>query len=129
MDITRKVANPFSSLFAGSEAAKVIDFLLSREQHQTVDEIHAGTLASVNTVNKIIENLLDIDVVGISARRVESLQNKDNRTKDENTYYIREDTDTGKAIRDLWYHLKRVLETEQFDSNSDSDSSSSSSAD
>jgi hypothetical protein len=115
MNTAKKVANPFSSLFAGSEAAKVIDFLLSREQHQTMTEIHAGTLASMNMVNKIIENLLDIDVVGISARRVEGLQNKD-KTKDENTYYIREDTDTGKAIRDLWYHLKRVLETEQFDS-------------
>jgi hypothetical protein len=81
-----------------------------------VNEIHAGTLASMNMVNKIIENLLDIDVVGISARRIEeALQNKD-KTKDENTYYIREDTDTSKTIRDLWYHLKRVLETEQFDS-------------
>jgi hypothetical protein len=54
----------------------------------------------MNMVNKIIENLLDIDVVGISARREEALQNKD-KTKDENTYYIREDTDTSKAIRDL----------------------------
>jgi hypothetical protein len=106
MDTARKPASPFSSLFTGSEAANVIDFLLS----------HAGTLASMNTVNKIIQNLLDIDVVGIGARRrEEDLQNKD-KTKDENTYYIRDDTDTGKAIRDLWYHLKRVLETEQFDS-------------
>jgi transcription initiation factor IIE alpha subunit len=116
LDTTRKLANPFSSLFEGSEAAKVIDFLLSREQHQTVAEIHVGTQASVNIVNKIIENLLDIDVVGIGARRVEEdLQNKD-KTKDDNTYNIRDDTDTGKAIRDLRYHLKRVLETEQFDS-------------
>jgi hypothetical protein len=119
MDTARKSDSPFSSLFAGSEAAKVIDFLLSREQqHQTMAEIHVGTQASVNMVNKIMENLLDIDVVGIGARRVveDDLQNKD-KTKEENTYYIRDDTDTGKAIRDLWYHLKRVLETdEQFDS-------------
>ena len=116
MDTARKSVSPFSSLFAGSEAAKVIDFLLSTEQHKTMAEIHVGTQASVNIVNKIIENLLDIDVVGIGARRVEEdLQNKD-KTKDDNTYYIRDDTDTGKAIRDLWYHLKRVLETEQFDS-------------
>lgn len=109
------MANPSSSLFAGSEAAKVIDFLLSTEQHKTMAEIHVGTQASMNRVNKIIENLLDIDVVGIGARRVEDLENKD-KTKEENTYYIRDDTDTGKAIRDLWYHLKRVLETEEFDS-------------
>lgn len=117
MDTIRKPANPFSSLFEGSEAAKLIDFLLSTEQHKTVAEIHVGTQASVNIVNKIIENLLDIDVVGIGARRrvEENLENKD-KTKDDNTYYIRDDTDTGKAIRDLWYHLKRVLETEQFDS-------------
>jgi transcription initiation factor IIE alpha subunit len=115
MDAARKPSSPFNSLFAGSEAAKIIDFLLSTEQHKTTAEIHMGTQASVNMVNKIIENLLDIDVVGISARRVEDLQNKD-ETKEENTYYIRDDTDTGKAIRDLWYHLKRVLETEQFDS-------------
>jgi hypothetical protein len=115
MDTARKPASPFSSLFAGSEAAKVIDFLLSREQHQTMAEIHAGTQASTNMVNKIIDNLLDIDVVGIGARRVEHLQNQD-KTKEENTYYIKEDSDTGKSIRDLWYHLKRVLETEQFDS-------------
>jgi transcription initiation factor IIE alpha subunit len=115
LDTARKPVSPFSSLFAGSEAAKVIDFLLSREQHQTMAEIHAGTEASTNIVNKIIENLLDIDVVGIAARREEDLQNKD-KTKDENTYYTRDDTDTGNAIRDLWYHLKRVLETEQFDS-------------
>ena len=115
MDVARKPSSPFNSLFAGSEAAKIIDFLLSTEQHKTTAEIHMGTQASVNMVNKIIENLLDIDVVGISARRVEDLQNKD-KTKEENTYYIRDDTDTGKAIRDLWYHLKRVLETEQFDS-------------
>ena len=119
MDTARKLASPFSSLFADSEAAKVIDFLLSTEQHKTMTEIHVGTRASVNVVNKIIENLLDIDVVGIGARRVEEdLQNKD-KTKDENTYYIRDDTDTGKAIRDLWYHLKRVLETEQFDSDTE----------
>ncbi len=120
MDAARKPSSPFNSLFAGSEAAKVIDFLLSTEQHKTMAEIHAGTKASVNMVNKIIENLLDIDVVGISARkrRVEDLQNKD-KTKEENTYYIRDDTDTGRAIRDLWYHLKRVLETEQFDSSPD----------
>ena len=114
LDTARKPVSPFSSLFAGSEAAKVIDFLLSTEQHKTMAEIHAVTQASMNMINKIIENLLDIDVVGIGARR-EDLQNKD-KTKDENTYYIRDDTDTGKAIRDLWYHLKRVLETEQFDS-------------
>jgi hypothetical protein len=115
MDIARKPASPFSSLFVGSEAANVIDFLLSREQHQTMADIHGGTQTSMNMINKIIENLLDIDVVGIGARRVEDLQNKD-KTKEENTYYIRDDTDTGKSIRDLWYHLKRVLETEQFDS-------------
>jgi hypothetical protein len=118
MDTAKKSASSFSSLFAGSEAAKVIDFLLSREQHQTMTEIHVGTHTSMNMVNKIIENLLDIEVVGISARRVEDLQNKD-KTKDENTYYIRDDTDTGKAIRDLWYHLKQVRETEQFDSSAD----------
>ena len=115
MDTARKSVSPFSSLFAGSEAAEVIDFLLSTEQHKTMAEIHVGTQASMNMVNKIIENLLDIDVVGIGARRVEDLENKD-KTKEENTYYIRDDNDTGKAIRDLWYHLKRVLETEEFDS-------------
>ncbi len=118
MDSTRRPVSPFSSLFAGSEAATVIDFLLSKDQHQTTAEIHAGTLASMNMVSKIIERLLDIDVVGIGARREGDLQNKD-KTPDENTYYIRDDTDTGKAIRDLWYHLKRVLEIEQFDSSPD----------
>jgi hypothetical protein len=118
MNDVRKSTSPFSSLFTGSEAAKVIDFLLLTEQHKTMAEIHVGTMTSVNMVNKIIENLLNIDVVGIGARTVEELQNKD-KTKDENTYYIRDDTDTGKAIRDLWYHLKRVLETEQFDSSPD----------
>src|SRR5919197_1368300 len=108
MDTARKPASPFSSLFAGSEAAKVIDFLLSKEQHQTIAEIHRGTQASMNMVNKIIENLLDIDAVGIGARRVvQDLDNKD-KGKDENTYYIRDDTDTGKSIRDLWYHLMQV---------------------
>ena len=116
MDTARKPASPFSSLFAGSEAANIIDFLLSREQHQTMAQIHAGTLAPMNMVNKIIENLLDIDVVGIGARRrEEDLQSKD-KTKDENTYYIRDDTDTGKAMRDLCYHLKQSQKSEQFDS-------------
>jgi transcription initiation factor IIE alpha subunit len=72
MDTARKSATPLSSLFAGSEAAKVIDFLLSREQYQTIAEIHAGTQVSMNMVNKIIENLLDIDAVGIGARRVKT---------------------------------------------------------
>ena len=90
MDTARKSVSPFSILFAGSEAAKVIDFLLSREQHQAVAEIHAVTQASMNMINKIIENLLDIDVVGIGARRVEDLENKD-KTKEENTYYIRDE--------------------------------------
>ena len=112
MDTAGKPASPFSSLFAGSEAAKVIDFLLSSEQHQTMTEIHAGTQASTNMVNKIIENLLDIEAVGIGAKRVEDPQNKD-KTKEENTYYIRDDTDTGKSIRDLWYHLMQA-QTEQF---------------
>jgi hypothetical protein len=107
MDAVRQPASPLSSLFAGSEAAKVIDFLLSKEQHQTMAEIHIGTQASMNMVNKIIENLLDIDAVGIGARRVQDLDNKD-KSKDENTYYIRDDTDTAKSIRDLWYHLMQV---------------------
>jgi hypothetical protein len=118
MATAKKPASPFTSLFVGSEAAKVIDFLLATEQHKTIAEIHTGTQASINIVHRIIENLLDIDVVGISARRLKDLQNKD-ITKEENSYYIRNDTDTGKAIRDLWYHLKRVLETEQFDTYSD----------
>jgi hypothetical protein len=50
-------AYPLSSLFSGSEAAKVIDFLLSKEQHQTIAEIHAGTQISTNMINKIIDNL------------------------------------------------------------------------
>lgn len=115
MNSVRTPISPFSSLFAGSDAATVIDFLLSRDQHQTTTEIHAGTLTSMNRVSEIIERLLDIDVVGIGARREGDLKNKD-KAQDENTYYIRDDTDTGTAIRDLWYHLKRVLETEQFDS-------------
>jgi hypothetical protein len=107
MDAARQPASPLSSLFAGSEAAKVIDFLLSKEQQQTMAEIHAGTRASMNMVSKIIENLLDIDAAGIGARRVADPNNKD-KSKDENTYYIRDDTDTGKSIRDLWYHLMQV---------------------
>lgn len=65
MDASRQPTSPLSSLFAGSEAAKVIDFLLSKEQHQTTSEIHAGTRTSMNMVNKIIDNLLDIDAAGI----------------------------------------------------------------
>ena len=68
MDSVKRPISPFSSLFAGSDAATVIDFLLSRDQHQTTTEIHAGTLASMNRVSEIIERLLDIDVVGIGAR-------------------------------------------------------------
>jgi transcription initiation factor IIE alpha subunit len=95
-------ASPLSSLFTGSEAAKVIDFLLSTEQQQTIAEIHAGTRASMNMINKIIDELLDIDAAGIGAKRVQR------KSRDENTYYIRNDTDTGKSIRDLWYHLMQV---------------------
>jgi hypothetical protein len=90
----------------------LIDFLLSREEHQTISEIQAGTLISVNIINGMIENLLDIGAVGIDARKVQHQENKE-KTKDENTYYLREDTDTGKSIRDLWYHLMQV-QTEQF---------------
>ncbi|AIF83226.1 hypothetical protein NTE_01153 [Candidatus Nitrososphaera evergladensis SR1] len=113
MDAGRRPAGPLSSLFAGSEAAKVIDFLLSKkDQHQTISEIHAGTRASLDMINKIIGNLLDIDAVGIGARRVDGLGNED-KSKDENTYYIRDDTDTGKSIKDLWYHLMQV-QTKNF---------------
>ena len=113
MDTGRKPVGPLSSLFAGSKAAKVIDFLLSKEKeqyhYQTISEIHAGTQTSINTINKIIEDLLDIDVVGIGARRVaQDLAIKGKGKKDKNTYYIRNDTDTGKSIRDLWYHLMQV---------------------
>jgi hypothetical protein len=45
------------------------------------------------------------------------MQNKD-KARDENTYYIRDDTDTGKSIRDPWYHLNKV-QTEGFSSYSD----------
>jgi len=62
-------------------------------------------------VNEIIENLLDIGAVGVGARKVE--QEHKEKTKDENTYYISEDTDTGKAICDLWYHLMQV-QAERF---------------
>jgi hypothetical protein len=113
MDAGKRPAGPLSSLFAGSEAAKVIDFLLSnKERHQTIPEIHTGTRASKDTINKIIGNLLDIDVVGIGARRVQDPSNSD-KSKDENTCYIRDDTDTGKSIKDLWYHLMQV-QTKNF---------------
>jgi hypothetical protein len=104
----KQPSGPLSSLFAGSEAAKVIDFILSKEQqhHQTMAEIHEGTRASMNMVNRIIDSLLDIDAVGISAKRT-ALDNTD-KGKDEDTYYVRDDTDTGKSIRDLWYHLMQV---------------------
>ena len=95
-------ASPLSALFSGSEAATIIDFLLSKEQHQTREEIHEGTSASLNMINKTIDNLLDIDAAGIGAKRAQD------KNADENTYYIREDTDTGKSIRDLWYHLMQV---------------------
>ena len=106
---TKEPANPLSSLFSGSEAAKIIDFLLSKDQHQTVAEMHTATRASMNTINKTIEYLLDIDAVGIGARKG-GQEDRENRGKrrEENTYYIREDTDTGKSIRDLWYHLMQV---------------------
>ena len=67
MDSVKRPISPFTSLFAGSDAATVIDFLLSRDQHQTTAEIHAGTSTSMNRVSEIIERLLDIDVVGIGA--------------------------------------------------------------
>jgi hypothetical protein len=106
---SKQPANPLSSLFSGSEAAKIIDFLLSKEQHQTIAEIHAGTLASMNMVNKIVDNLLDIDAAGIGARKVLQADLNKGRSREEaNTYYIRDDTDTGKSIRDLWYHLMQV---------------------
>lgn len=113
-DIDRKPAGPLATLFKGSETAKVIDFLLSKgeEQHQTVAEIHAGTRASMNALNEIIENLLDIDAIGVGARRIENTNSKE-EYKDENTYYIRDDSDTGKSIRDLWYHLMQV-QTKSF---------------
>lgn len=104
MNVATQPASPLSSLFAGSEAAKIIDFFLSTEQHQTTAEIHAGTRASRNMINKIIDDLLDIDAAGIGAKRV---QDQDKR-REENTYYIRNDTDTGKSLRDLWYHLMQV---------------------
>ena len=107
MNATVEPANPLSSLFSGNEAAKVIDFLLSKEQHQTIAEIHAGTQVSTNMINKIIDNLLDIDAAGIGAKRVRDRYNED-KSRDENTCYIRNDTDTGKSIRDLWYHLMQV---------------------
>ncbi|HEX2557279.1 MAG TPA: hypothetical protein VHK86_03060 [Nitrososphaera sp.] len=102
MNAAAEPANPLSSLFTGSEAAKVIDFLLSNEQHQTMAEIHASTRTSMNTINKVINNLLDIDAAGIGAKRVQD------KHVDEDTYYIRDDTDTGKSIRDLRYHLMQV---------------------
>ena len=110
MSAATQPVSPLSSLFAGSKAAKVIDFLLSKqehEQHQTMTEIHAGTQASINMINKIIDDLIDIDAVGIGAKRIQGLDNK-GKGRDENTYYIRDDTDTGKSIRDLWYHLMQV---------------------
>jgi hypothetical protein len=58
-------------------------------------------------INKIIDNLLDIDAAGIGAKRVRDRYNED-KSRDENTCYIRNDTDTGKSIRDLWYHLMQV---------------------
>ena len=84
MDTARKPSSPLSSLFAGSEAAKIIDHLLSREQHQTISEIHGATQASMKMVNIIIERLLDIGAIVIGAKRVKDLKIKD-EAKDENT--------------------------------------------
>jgi hypothetical protein len=84
MDTARKPSSPLSSLFAGRKAAKIIDFLLSGEQHQTVSEIHGATQASMKMVNIIIERLLDIGAIVIGAKRVKDLKIKD-KAKDENT--------------------------------------------
>ena len=115
----KQPSGPLSSLFRGSETAKVIDFLLSKkEQHPTISEIHAATRASVDMINKIMGDLLDIDAAGVGAKKVTeeegSNKNKDkDKNQDQNTYYIREDTDTGKSLRDLWYHLMQV-QTKNF---------------
>jgi hypothetical protein len=109
-----KPSGPLSSLFRGSETAKVIDFLLSKkEQHSTISEIHAATRASVDMINKIMGNLLDIDAAGVGAKKVTEEGGNKDKSQDQNTYYIREDTDTGKSLRDLWYHLMQV-QTKNF---------------
>jgi hypothetical protein len=113
MGVGGKPSTPLSSLFTGSETAKVLDFLLSKkEQHHTISEIHVATRASIDMIDKIMSNLLDIDAAGIGAKKVGEIGNK-GKSQDENTYYIRDDTDTGKSIRDLWYHLMQV-QTKNF---------------
>ena len=110
----KQPSGPLSSLFRGSETAKVIDFLLSKkEQHPTISEIHAATRASVDMINKIMGDLLDIDAARGGAKKVTEERRKKDKSQDQNTYYIREDTDTGKSLRDLWYHLMQV-QTKNF---------------
>jgi len=108
MSKTRQPAGPLSTLFSGSEAAAIIDFLLSKEHHQTAAEIQASIGTSMTAINRIIDNLLDIDAAGIGARRAQDPNSKDKKNQEANTYYIRNDTDTGKSIRDLWYHLMQI---------------------
>jgi hypothetical protein len=109
-DVDGKSVKPLASLFSGSEAAKVIDFLLSKDkgQHATMAEIHTDTKISLPALSKIIDNLLDIEAIGVGARRIENISSNKDKYKDENTYYVRDDTDTGKSLRDLWYHLLQV---------------------
>ncbi|MDQ3852294.1 MAG: hypothetical protein M3299_05610 [Thermoproteota archaeon] len=58
MNTARKSASPFSSLFAGSEAAKVIDFLLSMEQYQEEGEKTAA-LVEGSSVEIVPLDLID----------------------------------------------------------------------
>lgn len=113
MRTTREPSGPLSSLFTSSEAAAIIDFLLSKEQHQTAAEIQASTRTSMNKINRILGNLLDIDAAGIGARQIQASDSKNKNNQEADTYYIRDDTDTGKSIRDLWYHLMQV-QTKNF---------------
>lgn len=112
MSITKQPSTPLNSLFVGSEAAVIIDYLLSTENHRTAAEIRKDTGAAIGAINRTIDDLLDIDAAGVGAKKIQD-PGSATEGKEVNTYFIRNDTDTGRSIRDLWYHLMQV-QTKNF---------------
>jgi hypothetical protein len=96
-------SGPMDALFKQAKVAKVIDYLAIQKEHQTKTEICRGAKVPRRSIDAIIITLLKLDIIGVGAQIVD--ERKGIR---DNSYYIRNDTASGKAIHDLHEYIRRL---------------------
>jgi hypothetical protein len=92
------------SIFQGSLSSRIIDFLLLQDNPRTKDEICKGVRTTKSKLNKALDQLITSEIVAVNGSMAESSESP--ATMFKQTYYMRDDSISAKAIVDLYNYIR-----------------------